>query len=539
MSVAKLESTAMITGEMLIGSGTVRGTEGKLRAINPVTGEELDPEFGAGTKSDVDAACSLAEEAFNPFRAMPLEKRAQFLEAIAQGILDLGDALIERVMAESGLPRPRVEGERGRTVSQLRLFASLVRDGRWLNATIDRALPERKPLPRVDLRSQTIPLGPVAVFSASNFPLAFSVAGGDTASAFAAGCPVVAKSHSSHLGTSEMVGRAVQKAVKDCGMPEGTFSLLVGGGSSVGEALVKHPAIQAVGFTGSRKVGRHLVAIAAAREVPIPVYAEMSSINPVFLLPGALAERAEKIGQGLIDSVTLGTGQFCTKPGVVIGVAGANFDRFLAAAQTAVEAKMATTMLNPTIHKAYCQGTAHWSGIASLRPLSAGGAAMPGSYAGQPMIFGVSAKDFMASPELLDEVFGPAALLVECVDVDELRGVARYVNGQLTATLHMAKGDTELARELVPVLERKAGRLLVNGFPTGVEVTYAMVHGGPSPSTSDGRVTSVGAMAIERFLRPVCYQDFPADLLPEALQESNPLHLWRLVEGKLQPDVHE
>jgi alpha-ketoglutaric semialdehyde dehydrogenase len=524
----------MVTGEMLIGGRTVRGTEGTIRAVNPATGAELEPEFGEGSAADVDAACELAEAAFDAYRAVSLEERARFLEAIAQGILDLGDVLVERVMSESGLPRARVEGERGRTVGQLRLFASLAREGRWLNATIDRALPDRKPAPRADLRAQKIPVGPVAVFSASNFPLAFSVAGGDTAAAFAAGCPVVAKAHSSHLGTSELVGRVIQKAIADCGLPEGVFSLLVGGGASVGEALVQHPAIQAVGFTGSRRVGRHMVALAMAREVPIPVYAEMSSINPVFLLPAALAQRAEKIAQGLVDSVTLGTGQFCTKPGIVMGVAGPDFDRFRTAAQAAVEAKAATTMLNSGIHRAYCQGASDWGKDSGVRTLSSGGAPPSGGYAGQPMLFSTTGKHFLKSPKLLDEVFGPAALLIECSGTDELLAIAKYLNGQLTATMHLAEQDTELARVLLPTLERKAGRVLVNGFPTGVEVCYAMVHGGPPPATSDSRVTSVGAMSIERFLRPVCYQDFPAGLLPEALKDSNSLHLWRLVEGKLQ-----
>jgi len=523
-----------LTGEMLIGARAVRGTEGALRAMNPATGEEMEPVFGGGSAGDVDAACALAEAAFDAYRAVSLEQRAQFLEAIAQGIVDLGDVLVERVMSESGLPRGRVEGERARTAGQLKLFASLVREGRWLNATVDRALPDRKPLPRVDLRAQKIPLGPVAVFGASNFPLAFSVAGGDTASALAAGCPVVAKSHPSHLGTSELVGRAIQKAVADCGLPEGIFSLVLGEGNAVGEALVRHPAIQAVGFTGSRRGGRALVALAAAREVPIPVYAEMSSINPVFLLPAALAQRAEAIAQGLIDSVTLGTGQFCTKPGIVIGIAGADFDRFSAAAQTAVEAKAATTMLNAGIHRAYCDGAVEWGKDSGVRALAAGGASTGAGYAGQPMLFATAAQHFLKSPKLLDEVFGPAALLIECGGADELVAVAKHIDGQLTATLHLAEEDTTLARTLVPVLERKAGRILVNGFPTGVEVTYAMVHGGPSPATSDSRVTSVGAMAIERFLRPVCYQSFPANLLPEALQDANPLNLWRLVEGKLQ-----
>lgn len=529
-----LTAEMTLTGEMLIGGRAVRGTESALRAVDPATGKELEPEFGGGSAADVDAACALAEAAFDAYRAVSLEERAKFLETIAQGILDLGDVLVERVISESGLPRGRVEGERGRTVGQLRLFASLAREGRWLEATIDHALPERKPAPRPDLRAQQVPLGPVAVFSASNFPLAFSVAGGDTAAAFAAGCPVVAKSHSSHLGTSELVGRVIQKAAADCGLPEGVFSLLVGGGSSVGEELVKHSSIQAVGFTGSRRVGRTLVALAAAREVPIPVYAEMSSINPVFLLPSALAQRAETIAQGLIDSVTLGTGQFCTKPGIVMGVAGPAFDRFRDAAQASVVAKTATTMLNSGIHRAYCEGAANWGSDSGVRTVSAGAASPGGSYAGQPKLFSTTAQHFLKSPNLLEEVFGPAALLIECRSTDEMIAVAKYLNGQLTATLHMESEDAELARTLLPVLERKAGRVLVNGFPTGVEVSYAMVHGGPSPATSDSRVTSVGAMSIERFLRPVCYQSFPAELLPEALQDENPLHLWRLVEGKLQ-----
>ncbi len=521
-----------LTGEMLIGTRAVRGGGAATQAINPAAGVAMEPPFYEGTSADVDAACALAEQAFDAFRSAPLEKRAALLEAIAQGIVDLGDMLVDRVMQESGLPRPRIEGERARTAGQLRFFAALVREGRWLSATIDRALPERKPLPRPDLRSQKIPLGPVAIFGASNFPLAFSVAGGDTASALAAGCPVAAKAHPSHPGTSELVGRVIQKAVADCGLPEGVFSLLVGG-VPVGEALVKHPAIQAVGFTGSRRAGCSLVALAAAREVPIPVYAEMSSINPVFLLPAALAERAEKIAQGLVDSVTLGTGQFCTKPGVVIGIAGAGFERLRQAAQAAIEAKTATTMLSPGIHRAYCEGAAAWGKDRDVRALSIGNVPPDGPYAGRPMLFATTAQHFLASPHLLEEVFGPATLLVECASEDEMLAAAKHFDGQLTATLHLAEADHTLARTLLPVLERKAGRILVNGFPTGVEVSYAMVHGGPAPATSDSRVTSVGAMAIERWLRPVCYQDLPADLLPESLQDANPLDLWRLVEGKL------
>jgi len=413
------------------------------------------------------------------------------------------------------------------------LFASLVREGRWLDVTLDSALPERKPLPRPDLRAQKIPLGPVAVFGASNFPLAFSVAGGDTASALAAGCPVVAKSHPSHLGTSELVGRVIQRAVEDCGLPEGVFSLLVGDGNAVGEALVAHPGIQAVGFTGSRRGGRALVAIAAGREAPIPVFAEMSSINPVFVLPGAVAQRADAIAQGLIDSVTLGTGQFCTKPGIVIGIEGVDFDHFQKAAETAVEAKAATTMLNRGIHSAYQQGIARWTAEDKVSKL-ADGDTSAATCTGQPMLFATKAQDFLATPALMEEVFGPTTLLIACKGEEEMVAVAEHLSGQLTATLHLADEDMELGRSLLPVLERKAGRILANGFPTGVEVSYAMVHGGPSPATSDSRVTSVGAMAIERWLRPVCYQDLPAALLPDALQDGNPLHLWRLIDGGIQ-----
>lgn len=524
-----------ITGEMLIGSKAVRGREGVVRVTNPATGLEMEPLFHGGSRADVHAACELAEAAFDVYRGLPLETRAAFLETIAQGIIELGDVLIERVMQESGLPRARVEGERGRTAGQLRLFASLVRDGRWLNATIDRALPERKPLPRADLRSQRIPLGPVAVFGASNFPLAFSVAGGDTASALAAGCPVIAKSHPSHLGTSELVGRVIQKAVSACGLPEGVFSLLLDGPNHiVGQELVLHPLIQAVGFTGSRRVGRTLVSLAAGREQPIPVYAEMSSVNPVFLLPSALATDAEGIARGYVDSFTLGTGQFCTKPGLAIGVAGPDFDRFRTATQSAVAGKAAATMLNAGIRSAYKDGIAGWRSNPQMQPLASQDETEPVGCTGQPMLFEAQAESFLGTSDLLEEIFGPVSLLIVCRDTEQMMAVAKHLNGQLTATIHMGEEDMELARLLVPHLERKAGRILFNGFPTGVEVTHAMVHGGPHPATSDSRVTSVGSMAIDRFLRPVCYQDFPSALLPEALQDDGQKPIWRTVEGKPQ-----
>ncbi|BBU29916.1 fatty aldehyde dehydrogenase [Burkholderia sp. THE68] len=522
-----------ITGDMLIGASAVRGTDATLRAFDPARNADLEPAFGGGGAAEVARACELADAAFDDYRHAPFETRAQFLEAIADNIIALGDTLIERAMAESALPKARLEGERARTVGQLRLFASLVREGRWLAATLDSAQPDRKPLPRSDLRLQKIPVGPVAVFGASNFPLAFSVAGGDTASAFAAGCPVVVKSHPGHLGTSELVGRAVQKAVADSGLPEGTFSLVVGAGNAIGEALVAHPAIQAVGFTGSRRGGLALVDIASQRPVPIPVFAEMSSVNPVFALPGALAARGDTLAAGYIDSVTLGVGQFCTNPGLVIGLADSDLDDFIDNAAAALEKKGTQTMLTAGIAAAYEDGVKHRDGAA--RRIATGTQSEVSSGA-LPALYRVSAEEFLAKPQLAEEIFGPTSVVVVCRDEDELIAVARRLEGQLTATLLMEKDDVELARRLLPVLERKAGRILANGFPTGVEVSYAMVHGGPYPATSDSRSTSVGAMAIERFLRPVCYQDLPAALLPESLADDNPLSLWRLRDGQLGPN---
>ncbi len=521
-----------ITGKMLIGAASVLGTDCEVRATNPATGAELEPVFGGGTITDVDKACTLASRDFDAFRSAPLETRAQLLEAIAQGLMDLGDELIERAMAESGLPRPRLEGERGRTCGQLRLFASLVREGRWLGLTVDTALPDRKPLPRSDLRSRHIPLGPVAVFGASNFPLAFSVAGGDTAAALAAGCPVIAKAHPSHLGTSELAGRVIQQAVAACGLPEGVFSLLVGIGNEVGGALVKHPAVQAVAFTGSRKGGQALVALAAARPQPIPVFAEMSSINPVFLLPSALATRGTAIATGLVGSATLGVGQFCTKPGLIFGVAGSDFEAFVKFAGEAITAAASATMLNAGIQQAFAHGVGSLCAVSGVTKLATG-AEQAHDTAAQPVLFTTTAAEFTANPKLSEEVFGPTALLIACADENEMVSLAEKFEGQLTATMHLEAADHALAARLLPVLERKAGRILVNGFPTGVEVSYAMVHGGPFPSTSDSRVTSVGAMAISRFLRPVCYQDFPSDLLPTELQDANLASRPRLIDGKL------
>jgi 2,5-dioxopentanoate dehydrogenase len=520
-----------IKGEMIIGANAVFGAHGATRAVDPSRNEEIGPDFGQCGQEDVDRACELADAAFDAFRETTLEQRAVFLERIATEILDIGPALIERASQETGLPSARLEGERGRTVGQLRLFAQVVRAGRWLSATIDPALPERSP-PRADLRLRKIPLGPVAVFGASNFPLAFSVAGGDTASALAAGCPVVVKAHSAHLGTSELVGKAVQRAVAACGLPEGVFSMLIGAGRTIGQALVTDPAIKAVGFTGSRAGGLALVMAAAARPEPIPVYAEMSSINPVFMLPGALAQSGEALGRAYIESLTLGAGQFCTNPGMLIAIDSPELDAFLAAATAAVQAKVAATMLTPGIHEAYNSGVARLSKVDGVSLLAQGqtGASACGA---QPGLYACSARTFLSTPALEEEIFGPTSLVIRCQDQDEMLRVARHVEGQLTATVHATASDRQLAARLLPTLERKAGRILFNGFPTGVEVSHAMVHGGPFPSTSDSRSTSVGASAIDRFLRPVCYQDVPAELLAPSLQDDNPFAIPRLLDGVL------
>jgi alpha-ketoglutaric semialdehyde dehydrogenase len=523
--------TITINGDQLIGASVQRSSEAEFRGIDPTTGVPMEPVFGAATLDDAARACTLAEQAFDTYRETSLEQRAAFLEQIAQNILDLGPSLIERAMKESGLPQARLEGERGRTVGQLRLFAKVVRDGHWIGAALDSALPERAP-PRPDLRLRKIGLGPVVVFGASNFPLAFSVGGGDTASALAAGCPVIVKAHGAHPGTSELVGKAIQSAVATCGLPEGVFSLLHGDGRTVGQALVANPAIKAVGFTGSRQGGIALVRAAAQRVEPIPVYAEMSSINPMFLLPGAMTQGAAEIGAGFIDSLVLGSGQFCTNPGLVIARKGVSLDTFRDAALTSLQNKTGATMLTPGIHDAFNSGVAKLGKEAGVALLARGQSGAT-AYAGQAALFETNAANFLANPALEEEIFGAASLIVVCNDLAEFSQVAEHLDGQLTATMFVVDDDRAIAQPLLRILERKAGRILINSYPTVVEVSHAMVHGGPFPATSDSRSTSVGASAIDRFLRPVSYQDLPAYLLPEALQDANPLGLRRVRDGEL------
>lgn len=490
----------------------------EFHSIVAATGKEQGEAITANTLEDVAEACAKAEEAFAVYRNTSLESRARFLERIADEILAIGDPLIEAAMSESGLPRARLEGERGRTVGQLKLFADVVRKGLWQQLRIDNAQPDRAPLPRPDLRLRMVPLGPVAVFGASNFPLAFSTAGGDTASALAAGCTVVEKGHPAHPITASLVAQAINKAVAESNLPEGVFTQLVGPSHELGGALVQNPYITAVGFTGSRGGGLALVKLAQQRPVPIPVYAEMSSINPVILLPHALKSRASELGPAFAASLTMGAGQFCTNPGLILAIDGEGADEFVATAGGSVTAAAAQTMLTPAIGSAYAQGTGKLVKNNNVDTVAAGEAAA--AMQGQAMLFQTRAAAFLSDETLSDEVFGASSIIVRCKDEAELIALLSKLEGQLTATLHMDAEDQEMAARLLPVLERKVGRILANGWPTGVEVSHAMVHGGPYPSTSDSRTTSVGSLAIDRFLRPVCYQNLAQNILPEPLRDT-------------------
>ena len=498
-----------------------------LNSVDAHTGEPLPYAFHQATGGEVEAAVQAADAAYPVYRSTSPAQRAAFLDAIANELDALGDDFIQHVMRETALPEARIRGERSRTSNQLRLFAEVVRRGDFYAARIDRALPQRTPLPRPDLRQYRIGVGPVAVFGASNFPLAFSTAGGDTASALAAGCPVVFKAHSGHMLTAAHVAGAIDRAVASSGVPAGVFNLIYGAG--VGEALVKHPAIQAVGFTGSLRGGRALCDMAAARPQPIPVFAEMSSINPVIVLPQALQARGEQVAGELAASVVMGCGQFCTNPGLVVGIQSPQFEHFV---QTLV-ARMADqgpqTMLNAGTLRSYQNGVQHLLAHPGIQHLA--GQPQTGNQA-QPQLFKADVSLLLnGDPLLQEEVFGPTTVVVEVADAEQLAEALRHLQGQLTATLIAEPDDLRAFASLVPLLERKAGRLLLNGYPTGVEVSDAMVHGGPYPATSDARGTSVGTLAIDRFLRPVCFQNYPDALLPDALKNANPLGIARLLDG--------
>lgn len=519
----------MLTGKSFIGNTRGAGSTVSGSGINPATGEKLAPDTIAATEAEVQQALDLADEAFLEYRLKSGVEKATFLRAIASNIESQIDVIAERGPLETGLPEGRMRGESGRTIGQLRLFATLLEEGSWVDARIEQADPDRAPIPKVDLRSMLTGLGPVAVFCASNFPLAFSTAGGDTASALAAGCPVVVVAHSSHPGLAEIVAEAVIKAANDTGMPEGVFSLLFGGGRTVGKAVVTAPEIKAVGFTGSRGGGRALMDMAAARPEPIPVYAEMSAINPVAILPSALGENSTSLASAAAGSLTMGAGQFCTNPGLFfIPAEGAEeFTKsFVAEAGAVVEA----TMLNSGICSAYNDGLATLKAQEAVEVLLDVGTDAHGAAA--PAIFRTTAVEFVSNEALCTEVFGPATLLVTYQDTEELLALAESMEGQLTASIYGTDADD--LTELIAILDRKAGRVIFNQFPTGVEVCSSMVHGGPYPATSDGRSTSVGTMAIFRFSRPVSYQNMPQSALPAELQDSNPLNIKRMLNGSVQ-----
>ena len=503
------------------------------RAISPSTGLEIEGEFRSATADQVIEAAEAAAAASSRFAATSGKERAALLRGIAENLAANGEAIVQRAHEETGLPLGRLQGELARTTGQLRQFAEVVEEGSWVDARIDEALPERKPLPRSDIRSMLRPLGPVAVFGASNFPLAFSTAGGDTASALAAGNPVVVKAHPAHPGTSQLAAEAIHAAVRAASLPAGVFSILFDAGLEVGKALVQHPAIKAVGFTGSASGGQALMRLAADRAEPIPCYAEMGSTNPMFVLPGAMRDRGVALAQGLQGSFTLGSGQFCTKPGLVF-VPEEGSGEFLDQLRAGVSSLGSHGMLTPGIAARYAQGVgsrlqssgAEWVAGNQEAPEGAGAVA-------SAAVFSVPLATFLASDDLEEEIFGPTTLLVHYGQKDDLLGAARALHGHLTATVHGTPEDLQAAGELVDVLEAKVGRILFNGYPTGVEVCHAMVHGGPFPATSDGRSTSVGTRAVLRFARPICYQDFPDGLLPEALRRGNPLGVQRMVNGVL------
>ncbi|MGF0539050.1 aldehyde dehydrogenase (NADP(+)) [Agrobacterium sp. ES01] len=479
----------------------------------PATGEAY--EFSLGSAADVDKAVKAAEDAFWTYGYSSREERAAFLNAIADEIEARADAITAIGTSETGLPEARLQGERGRTTGQLRLFASHILKGDYLDRRHDEALPDRKPLPRPDIRLVQRPIGPVGVFGASNFPLAFSTAGGDTASALAAGCPVVVKGHPAHPGTGEIIAEAIHAAIKTCGVHPGVFSLIQSNSREAGEAIVQHPLIKAVGFTGSLGGGRALFDLCARRPEPIPFFGELGSVNPMFMMPEAMSKRSAQLGQGWAGSLTMGAGQFCTNPGVVVAIDGPDTDAFIEAATKALAEVSPQTMLTDGIASAFRSGRDRVAATAGVQEVLTSSCDLRNA---TPYVFATTGKEWLANEQLGEEVFGPLGLIVKVADFDEMVAVAHSLHGQLTTTLHMDEADTEKASKLMPILERKAGRILANGFPTGVEVSEAMVHGGPYPASTNFGATSVGTMAIRRFLRPVSYQNLSESLLPSELR---------------------
>ncbi len=520
----------MITGKNFIGEKASAKGAKTYRTFDPKKNNETEWTFHEATKEEIDLALEKATAAFKIYKGIPGKEKAKFLRAIAEEIEALGEPLIQAYVTESGLPEGRANGERGRTMGQLRAFADLLEEGSWIEAIIDTAQPERKPLPKSDIRKMLVPLGPVAIFGSSNFPFAFSTAGGDTASALAAGCPVIVKGHPMHAGTGELVSLAIIRAAKRTGMPDGVFSNLNSSGIEVGQQLVMHPQIKAVGFTGSIKGGMALYKLASERPEPIPVFAEMGSINPVVVLPSALKEKGDHWAAQYAGSITLGAGQFCTNPGLILGIKGKPLDNFVTKLGEEIMQIAPSAMLHPNIHKGFELGKKELSSQGETAIVASYDEESPSNY-GKQKVLTVNGSDFIKNTILHREVFGPFSLVVQCVDEKELENVLSHLEGQLTGTILGNADELRQYSLIVDALESRVGRIIFNGVPTGVEVCPAMQHGGPFPASTDSRFTSVGVSAIKRWVRPVSYQDWPQELLPEALKNNNPLSIMRLVNS--------
>jgi len=525
----------MISGQNFVGFERKAAGKKKLNAFSTVLKNNLPGEFFVATEQEISEAISRATSAFQIYKKTSFEERAEFLDTIADEIMQL-DELVQRAHLETGLPEARITGERGRTAGQLKLFASLLREGSFVEAIIDTSLPDRKPLPRSDLRRMLHPIGPIAVFAASNFPLAFSTAGGDTASALASGCPVIVKAHSAHLGTNELVASAITNAAKKCRMPDGVFSSLIGEGSQLGQQLVKHPQIKAVGFTGSFRGGMALLKAAInEREEPIPVYAEMSSINPVLVLPGKIRQELDAIVSQLSASITLGVGQFCTNPGMIYILKDENTENFVRKLSQALQQVLPATMLNQTICAAYYKERGQLLSTQGVETVLSGDGGKE-DFKASGSLAKTTAKNFAENSSLQNEVFGPSSLVVVCEDENELKTALQSLHGQLTASVMGNADELKHFQNCIDVLIARVGRMIYNGVPTGVEVSHAMMHGGPFPATTYSHFTSVGTEAVKRFLRPVCYQDCPQEFLPDALKDENPLHIMRKLNGEFTKD---
>jgi len=522
----------MITGKNQIGFTQSAKGNIAFKTFNPQKNSENEALFYEATSDEIDKACQLAFEAFKTFKNTSGIQKAAFLNAIADEILALGNTLVEIYCAESGLSEKRCLNERTRTIFQLRSFADLLIEGSWVDASIDTAIPDRKPIPKVDLRKMLVPLGPVVVFGASNFPLAYSTAGGDTTSAFAAGCPVIIKSHPMHAGTGELVSQAITKAAQKTGMPHGVFSNLNSSGIDVGVQLVKHPQVKAVGFTGSVSGGRALYNLAAQRPEPIPVFAEMGSINPVILLPSAVQTKAKEWGETLAGSITLGSGQFCTNPGLILGVKGTDLNRFMTTLANEIVKIEPSCMLHPNIIGAYETKKEAALAQSGLKKVIQFKKAIPQNY-GRQIVTTVEGATFLNNPTLHQEVFGPFSIVVQCEDIRQLETIVSRLEGQLTGSLLGSENEILENTSLVNALQNRVGRLIFNGVPTGVEVCPSMQHGGPYPASTDSRFTAVGIYSIKRWVRPVSYQNWPNKALPEALKNNNPLGILRILNGKI------